>query len=82
MPLDPTDQQKVRDWLTAKCGAGQCSLCTGKVWRVGETLAVPQITLPASATFTPGPIAVLISIVCDNCGHVAFLSASICGLLP
>jgi len=78
MPLDPTQRQKVLDWLKSKALSPICPFCGRDTWNVGDILAPHNLGMTKQIDF--GSATPLVPLVCTNCGHVDLFAALPMGL--
>lgn len=79
MPLDPTQQRVLVEWLDQKQVQPQCPACgTQHDWSPGDIVAAPVYKpggLHLGSELTP-----LVEVICNYCGHVRFFAATPIGL--
>ncbi len=78
MPLDPSQKQKVVDWLESKNATLRCSICSTRNWIPGELIGVP-LWRPTGLVIG-GPTTAMVQLVCGDCFHVELFVAAPMGL--
>jgi hypothetical protein len=82
MKLTTDDQEKVKAWITDKCGNMRCFCCGMPNWNIVDIASLSIAMNPKSGRvfYSQGiPVA---NVVCANCGHVVTFSANMLGLKP
>ena len=74
MPLNSSDQEKAKEWITSHSPQLQCD-CGSRNWTVG-----PELAFPVMADSHTGRINYLtgypmVVVTCNDCGRMLFYSA-------
>lgn len=72
MPLNPEQEEKVRDFFRLNGVVPDCPYCGTGGWTAGDTVDLK--------TEQEGRTARMVGFACDNCGHVAMFDAERMGL--
>ena len=77
MPLNPSQQQTLGDWMRSK-GIMQCPACGEDKWQFAEAAYIRALLEADDVDLTEGRGVVKIS--CGNCGYVMLLDAETVGI--
>lgn len=82
MPLDASDEQKIKNWMAGKFSGGlSCPACQQREhWNISDII-VPPLWVPDGAVHNDR-IAPMVPIACVNCGNIMLFSAVLMGLVP
>lgn len=83
MPLDPNDEQKVRDWLRAKCPQPAiCAVCSHAALKIDEPIGVVIMPTPFPSTMNiaGAQIGKFVAVVCQHCANTQLFLAHPMGI--
>lgn len=82
MKLNEPDKAVVVKWLSEKCGQMRCFCCGNARWTLLENAGI-QIGFDTRTTrFHYHEGVPVVSVACENCGHLLNFAASLLGLKP
>ena len=82
MTLTPENQKIIQEWITTKCGAMKCFCCGQSLLTLIDFSSL-QIGFDVNTTrFHYNQGLPLISIICNNCGHVIQFNPGAMGIKP
>lgn len=81
--LTSEDHSKIHEWFTTKTGGklSRCPMCGAAEWAVIDLMGELRV---ATRDFIIGPDSQnlpLISLICKQCGHMAFFNAAYLGIV-
>lgn len=82
MRLNEADKQRVQLWITSKCGQMRCVCCGTARWTLFDASSLTIGFDVHTTRFHYHEGIPLISVGCENCGHVVFFSANVLGFKP
>lgn len=82
MKLTPENQKIIFDWIGDKCGQMRCTCCGHGAWTIAD-LSTLQIGFDLDTTrFHYHQGLPVVSIFCNNCGHIIQFSPGVMGIKP
>lgn len=82
MKLTQSDSEKVRSWIAQRCGHMRCFCCGSGRWTLAELTSI-QVGFDVHTTrFHYHEGLPVVSVVCENCGHVVHFSTNVMGFQP
>jgi len=82
MKLNEPDKAVVVKWVSEKCGQMRCFCCGNARWTLLENAGI-QIGFDTRTTrFHYHEGVPVVSVACENCGHLLNFAASLLGLKP
>jgi hypothetical protein len=85
MPLNDTQKQLIQDWIHARARNVMCPMCGSSDHRIDPELMVmrPMLYGPdGGSRADDSRAAPMVTITCNYCAHMRFLSAVLIGLAP
>lgn len=79
MPINSSQQEKLKAWLDSKGVRPQCGACGSNDWAPGDIVAAPRYSSQGLAI--GGPTVPMVQLVCSNCAHLMLFAAVPIGIL-